>query len=475
MPIYRRLAFRIAAFTSALMLLTVAYFCYNAYQREHRALEDRFGLALERIVATAALSIDGDAHTGIRTLADTKSETFKYMREGLRLVQKANYLREDLLYTFNIDPNTRELRAALMLQPVPYTGDTYSIPEVNRVTFLDSIRSRRAGHSRLYSDENGMWVSAWAPIFDSDQHVVGVIQADYDISKFEKELEKELLNILILSILSTLMVVLISALFARGLERALNAIRLGAQSIEDERYDYRIDVSRRDELGVVAQQFNRMAEVLGERFHLLKFIPSHTLEAVSRKARDGASEEVERINASILFSDIRGFTKMSEGLRDEDVVRMLNHYLRVQAEIVEEHGGAIDKFIGDAVLALFKGEGHQQHAVNAALAIQEKVASLNVEKVFEREVRIGIGIASGDMVYAELGSDARKERTIIGSIVNLASRLCSAANADEVVVSDEVTSACECDNIEKVSSASVPLKGIDAPVLCHVIKTKDSV
>jgi class 3 adenylate cyclase len=471
MPLQRRLAFRIAFITTAMVVLTIVYFGATEYSREHQALEERFGLALERIVATAALGIDGDAHKRVRTLEDTEGADFRSIRDQLRRVQEVNYLREDLLYTFHVDDLiSHELRAAVMLQATPYTGGLYHLPEENVPHLNRVVESGNAGHSGLYRDQHGHWVSAWAPIRDSNGEIAGVLEADYDITRFEAALERELLRILLFSLVAILAAIAFSVVFARRLEVALNQIRAGAAAIEEERYEHRIPVDRSDELGLVARQFNRMAEVLSERFHLLKFIPRHTLEAVSRRVAEGDAEEAERVVATILFSDIRGYTKMSEGLSDEDVVRMLNKYLRRQAEIVREHDGNIDKFIGDAVLAVFTGDDHERHAVRAACAIQRDVAEMNESGAFERPVHIGIGIACGEMVLAELGSDERKERTIIGSVVNLASRLCSHAGADEIVASGDVLGVLG-DDLTVSSTEDVELKGFSGTTRCHLVDT----
>lgn len=331
------------------------------------------------------------------------------------------------------------------------------------------LETKQAAHTKLYMDEHGEWVSAYAPILDGKGEVAGILEADYDISQLNAALKVQLQRILALSLSAVALALIVSVLFARRLEGALQRIREGAEAIEKERYDYRIQLRSHDELGLVARQFNRMAEVLYERFHLLKFLPRHTLEAIAQRVKEGRAVETERVEASILFSDIRGYTSMSQGLSDEQVVAMLNQYLRRQAELVEERGGTIDKFIGDAVLAVFTGEGHPARAVEAALFIQKEVARMNARGAFEREVHIGIGVASGSLVLGEIGSDERRERTIIGSVVNLASRLCSHAGAGEVVVCDATRAALGA-RLEVASSEEVPLKGFSGAQRCHLVR-----
>ena len=463
----RRLAIKMALLFGGFLGLFIAAFLVWSQSVARTRIEDSFGLALERIVATAALEIDGDAHKLIRTMDDVKRPEFAALRDKLRRVQQANYLEEELLYTFHIDQRPT-LKAGVMLQATPYTGDPYTLHPQNREAVERAIRDKVATHTKLYRDEHDEWISAYAPIVDAQGNVEGILEADYRVTKYEAEVREELQKLAVVGACALLFAMIAVVIFARRLEGDLQRIRAGAEAIEHGDYAHRIQVSREDELGLVARQFNRMAEVLFERFHMLKFLPRHTLDAIERRAKEGQGKETERVDASIFFSDIRGYTKMSAGLSDEHVVRMLNIFLRRQAEILEEHGGTVDKYIGDAVLAVFSGPGHEEKAVGAALRIQRSVDDMNASRAFEREVRIGIGIASGSLVLAELGSEGRRERTIIGSTVNLASRLCSHAAAGEVVVSDATWTAVAT-KYARQREELVELKGFAGEQKCHLV------
>jgi class 3 adenylate cyclase len=472
MALYHRLAVKITALSVFLVVVTIGFFAVVSYVREHQALQERFGFALERIVATAALQIDGDEHRQIWRAEDARGPAFARIRSLLRRVQEANGLREDLLYTFNIESES-ELRFAVMLQAVAYTGDRYRVVPQNLEPLRHTIRSGQASHTRLYQDENGQWVSAYAPIRDSRGQVVGILEADYDISAFERALSVEQRRLLLTSLGAVALAIGLSLFLGQNISRALQRIREGAERIEREDYDHRIALRRRDELGLVARQFNRMAQVLAERFHLLKFLPRYTREAVARRVRREAGPDLEQIEAAILFSDIRGYTSLSVGLSGEQLVRMLNIYLRRQAELIEEQGGTIDKFIGDAVLAVFTGEAHRERAVRAALAIQQAVAEMNAQAAFERPVHLGIGLAWGPLVLGEIGSAGRRERTILGSIVNLANRLCGQAAAGEVLLSAELAEAV-ASAFPALACRKLELKGFAGPQICYLAATSAS-
>jgi adenylate cyclase len=153
-------------------------------------------------------------------------------------------------------------------------------------------------------------------------------------------------------------------------------------------------------------------------------------------------------------------------MQDEELVEMLNHYLRRQAEIVLQHGGTIDKFMGDAVLALFLGHDAARRAVAAALHIRSAVEELNRAAIFRCPVHIGIGISVGEMVLGEIGSEERRERTPLGSVVNLASRLGSRAGSEEILISQSVRDAVG-PALRISHSQEVALKGFSEPQLAH--------
>jgi adenylate cyclase len=143
-----------------------------------------------------------------------------------------------------------------------------------------------------------------------------------------------------------------------------------------------------------------------------------------RSAGAGAKETV-----TILFSDIRGFTTLSESLDAEAVVEILNYYLSAMTDIILKHGGTVDKFIGDAIMAIWgapiKTETHARNAVTAALEMREKLQDINhwLNMKNFAPIDIGIGINTGDVVLGSIGSEQKADYTVIGDNVNLASRL----------------------------------------------------
>jgi class 3 adenylate cyclase len=447
--------------------LTIAYFALISYRLEYQAEEERFGLALDRIAATAALSIDGDEHRRIRSNADAQGPEFKRVREHLERVRAANYLRFDQIYTFHPISDS-ELRFAVMLHERPFVGDVYRVVPENVSVVMKVMQQRTAMHTRLYRDAHGTWVSAYAPIFDRQGQLAGILEVDYTVDEFLQAVAKTARKITLISLIGLALSAAVSFALAHSVGRALRKIRLGIQEIEKQNFGHRIQLSRGDELGLIATQINHMAATLAERYQMLKFLPQHTIEAIARRALRGHASMSERRVGAVFFSDIRGYTALSAENPDEKIVQMLNHYLSRQAEIIEQHGGVIDKFMGDAVLALFQGDGAARRAVAAALAIREAVERLNREAVFLCPVHIGIGISFGNILLGEIGSDLRRERTPVGSVVNLASRLGSRAGAEEILISDSARQAIG-DDLQISASEAVVLKGFNDPQTAHFV------
>jgi adenylate cyclase len=152
----------------------------------------------------------------------------------------------------------------------------------------------------------------------------------------------------------------------------------------------------------------------------------------------------ERSVISILCSDIRGFTILTENMDAEEVVAMLNDYFTALVSVIFRHGGTVDKFIGDAIMAVFGSPEadpmHAEKSLRAALEMQIEVKRVSAlrEAAGLPHCEIGIGVHTGEVIHGFIGSNERMEFTVIGSAVNLASRYCSAAGGGDVIISAEI-------------------------------------
>lgn len=165
---------------------------------------------------------------------------------------------------------------------------------------------------------------------------------------------------------------------------------------------------------------------------LREFVPSQVADRLG-----STPIEPEEVEATILFSDIRGFTTLSERLTPKEVASLLAAHLAAMAEVVLAHGGTIDKFAGDAVMAVFGAPDHvpdhAERALRCALAMQARQAELN--EGAQLPLEMGIGVNTGVVIAGTVGGAGRLEYTVVGDAVNVAQRLESAAGPGEVVAS----------------------------------------
>lgn len=174
---------------------------------------------------------------------------------------------------------------------------------------------------------------------------------------------------------------------------------------------------------------------------------------------------METCDISILFCDIRGFTALTQNMPPNEVIRMLNEHLTPLAHLVDEHNGFVDKFVGDLIMAVYGApKSHGNDALNAArcaLAMLRERAKLNETSHYQ--ITMGIGVASGPAVAGCMGSPDRLNYTVLGTDVNLASRLCSKAGLMEVVI-DESTLQRLGETCKVEPLAALELKGFSARV-----------
>ena len=206
-----------------------------------------------------------------------------------------------------------------------------------------------------------------------------------------------------------------------------------------------------------------------QRAQLARFLSPALVEQAARGSielsKGGALSEL-----TILFSDIRGFTRLSEKLPAQEVVRMLNDYFELMVDILFEHEGILDKFIGDAIMGLWgapvKRPDDATNAVRAAVKMQKRVAEWNEERAAQGKepIRIGIGLHTGQVVVGNMGSSKALSYTAIGDGVNLASRLCGIAGEDMIVISEECAQRAGKEKFVLESLPPARVKNREAPV-----------
>ena len=220
---------------------------------------------------------------------------------------------------------------------------------------------------------------------------------------------------------------------SHSVARVVRQLFHGVRAVREGNLDVRLDIRSRDEFGELGRAFNEMTAGLKEKEQIRstfkRYVSSSVVDELLRSA-DSVKLGGEAKQLTIQFSDIAGFTSLSEALTPEQVVEFLNQYLSQMTAEVEAEQGIVDKYIGDAVMAFWGAPlplaDHADHACRAALRQLRRVAGLREGWVGRGDLsrfHVRVGLHSGEVIVGNIGSDTRMDYTIIGDAVNLASRL----------------------------------------------------
>ncbi len=239
-------------------------------------------------------------------------------------------------------------------------------------------------------------------------------------------------RIILFSLAVLFIAIILIRIFSNGITNPIKELVAASNKIENGEFELDIKPRTRDEIGLLTSSFVQMGKGLAEREKLMISFSKFTNKTIAQKAASGElTLGGETRNATIFFSDIRSFTAMSEKMQPNEVVEFLNSYMTKMVECVNKTNGVVDKYIGDAIMAVWgapessgSAAADALNAVGAALMMRGALYKFNKERAEKGllPVKIGCGINSGPVVAGQIGSDERMEYTVIGDAVNLASR-----------------------------------------------------
>lgn len=241
--------------------------------------------------------------------------------------------------------------------------------------------------------------------------------------------------------------VIIAIIMSGRITRPLSRLRLAVQALAKGDTTARVEVRSRDELAILAQAFNNMSASLSEKRRVESAFRSYVSDHVLKQIIDQPDAIIigERREITVLFIDIRQFTRMANKVEPEPLVAFLNDSFELVTERLLEHGATVDKYLGDAVLAYFgapiESPEHPERAVAAAIAVQRSVEERNkttTETGAFRRLDLGIGIQTGYVIVGDIGTELKRNYTIIGDPVNVAERLQKLAPAGEIMLTGDV-------------------------------------
>ena len=309
-----------------------------------------------------------------------------------------------------------------------------------------------------------------APVAYGDK-VLGEVNVGVSLDFISAQIRKETLAVVLLSVLIIALGVVFSIFLSIGFSRPISKLVVATKEIGQGNLKYRLDLRRNDELGDLASSFNFMSSELWRKKLMQesfgKYVGSDIVQMILANPESSWLKGTRQI-ATVMFTDVRGFTAYSEHRDPEAIVEALNQYFEIATRVIIAHGGMVDKFIGDSVMGLFgvpiATETHAEQCVRACMEMQKEFMAASKRSGNEILAKVGIGVNTGPLVSGNLGSEAKMEYSVIGDDVNKASRINHLAKAGDVVISkstyDPIRSLITAEELEpqQVKGKSEPLQ-----------------
>ena len=315
---------------------------------------------------------------------------------------------------------------------------------------------------------------------------VSIISREGKLGEAHIGLSQTVVDEVIRDVRQKILYLTVGALFLGGLGalglssvlvKPIKLLAKGVKSIGDGNFHQRIDIKRRDEIGELTTAFNDMAKGLEEREFIKdtfkKFVHTDIVDDLLKnpeKIKVGG----ERKKVTVLFTDIRGFTTISEKISPEEVVAMLNEYFTNNLKVVNGFGGVLDKFIGDAMMIIFgvpfEAKDDTLRAVKTGIFMRKAIRDLNIQRMRlgKFPIQMGIGINTGYVIAGNVGSEDRMEYTVLGDVVNIAARIEGLSRNMEVIVTENTYNEIK-DKVIAIEKGAVSLKGKTMPVKVYEI------
>ncbi len=382
--------------------------------------------------------------------------------------------------------NATNIDGLLLAYIVDNTGKIRAHTEIDRLhtsaeAWLGHDREQREGETVYFTTQSKTGVSLlilrrsiWF-----QERLLGQIYIGLSLDHIQRVIHEDRLSILWMILPLLVVGVLVAISLGFWFSRPISNLAQATDEISKGNYTYRIKLKRNDELGHLARAFNHMnAELLQKDLVQKRFGKYVGLEVAELIASQTEKDWLKgkRCEASIIFTDIRGFTRHAETLEPEDLVAQLNVYLEIVAEVISAQGGYVDKFIGDAVLGVFGVPvplaDHADQALNAALEIQRRLSAERHAGNALLEA-VGISIHTGMVLSGNIGSRRRLEYTVIGDSVNVAASLNGVAGPGEIVI----TQSCHTSINQTIDVIKLPpqmIKGRVSPIDAYCIPRRDA-
>ena len=304
--------------------------------------------------------------------------------------------------------------------------------------FAERIAAQKAGS--LSNQGSTVWF--YSPVVFQDV-TAGTAWVGLDKSDYIAAQSGLIRSGIIVVVLLVMAVSLVAIRLGRSLGRPVRDLIQGTQAIEAGDYGFRIQGSYGGEFKALTRAFNNMAAGLEQKIRVERLFSQFVSNPVAARymARDHIeiSREGRRVEASVLFVDLSGYTAFSEDRRPEETAEVLNFYFTEFAEICHQCTGNVDKYIGDCTMMIFgcpqQDLQHRFHAMQCAIRLRERMAELNTKRARAGQtcLNVRIGLTGGTVLAGLFGCNERLQYTVVGEPANLASRLCDLASPGQIM------------------------------------------
>ncbi len=471
-PVYAirkpRFSLRLKLTVGLIFILGILFAGMNLFNvwTHRQALLQESNAANETVGRVLVFALTGQLATYELDSSAIKTYTNNYLRAAII----ENRTNKDLAFGLILDASGRLVAGRARPELTTFPGDKRYADEAKVLAEIARLEGKLGASMRVKR------FTLQVPGKGS----VGRFLAGLSTARLEREFRRDLaINLSVFVATLLLLVVYTAFTLGRMVLNPLGRVMAAMREVHRGNLDAEVHITSRDEIGVLSDTYNFMLRGLKEREQLKDAFSRYVSTKVYERLQLGQlALSGEARNATVLFSDIRSFTALSERLAPAEVVAMLNEYFNVMVEIVFKHDGFLNKFIGDALMAVYNVPIDQTapelRAVQTALEMLEALAELNKKRAAAGQytLKIGIGINTGPVTAGNIGHVKRLEYTVIGDTVNLAQRIESQTKVTGMpILISQSTYRAVADLVVAQALPPVKVKGKQEPVLLYALES----
>ena len=408
------------------LMTTIIYIflsSYYYYTSEYNSLKDNIGNTLLSTANAMALHINPETHSKIQEKDDLSKKPLKRLSSYFKKVAEVNKFTKESIYSLRVD-ESKKLFWAITSDRQYLIGDLFYVSDILLPTFK-KVLNGSCLYTNLYTNKHGTWLSAYSPIKQKNGDVVGIIAIDYNVDPHLQNIQKDVIS-LIIKESCILVFMFFSLLFIiRKLKNPLSFFVTAIKKIEADNYNLDIYPNPKSDFFILEQAFINMANILAEKFYLLRYISpqtAHLIKSNLEKHKQVTSSSTTRDHNVVIFlSNVRGL-KQDNSNNSLHAVEIRDILLGIQKTIITKNGGTIDRILGDEIVATFDGDFCINNTVEVSVQIQQELAKME----FITDVRSGVGISSAIIIFGDHSSQEVTKLESTGSDLNI-----SALQAEE--------------------------------------------